>query len=76
MLLLVACQGEKDDAKALLADIHTQYDGGNYTRCLALIDSLRTNYPDELSARREALKVYQQASLAVAQQELAVIDSA
>lgn len=76
VLLLTSCQSEKADANALLEDVHLQYDKGNYVQCLALIDSLRATYPEDLSARREALKVYQQASLAVAQHDLAAIDSA
>lgn len=76
VLSMTSCQSEKADASALLEDVHKQYDSGNYVKCLALIDSLRATFPEELSARREALKVFQQASLAIAQQDLARTDSA
>lgn len=72
---LTSCE-KNPEAKQLLREIQTKYEAGNYQHAILSIDSLRHNYPDAVEERREALKIQQEASLKMAQANLAKVDSA
>ena len=74
-VLLTSCE-KNPEAKQLLKEIQADYEAGNYQRVIYCIDSMRHNYPDAIEERREALKVHQEASLKMAQANLAEVDSA
>jgi len=76
-LIIAACSGNSDEEKAnkLLGDATQQIESGEYTKALTTIDSLRKTYPNNVEARKQALTLYQQASLKMAQQDLANTDS-
>ena len=73
-----ACQqkNENDEANALLAEIETLYETGQYRTALDSIESLRMHFPKSVEARRKALRLWQEASLKMAQADIAVTDSA
>ena len=74
-LLLAGC-AKTDDEKAapLLAKINALYKSGNYRETLDSIVALRERYPKAVESRREALKVWQEASLKMAQDDVAHTD--
>lgn len=74
-VLLTSCE-KNPEAKQLLKEIQADYEAGNYQRVIYCIDSMRHNYPDAIEERREALKLHQEASLKMAQANLAEVDSA
>jgi len=78
LFALSACKTDpqKQAADALLQEATQQAEQGNYRRAIFLIDSLRHAYPDQVEARRQALTLYQEASLKEAQASLALTDSA
>lgn len=71
---LTSCESNPE-AKQLLKEIQADYEAGNYQRVIYSIDSLRHNYPDAIEERKEALKIQQEASLKMAQENLALVDS-
>ena len=78
MVALTACQQKSDDDEAaqLLTEIETLYKQGEYRTALDSIESLRMRFPKSVEARRRALRLWQEASLKMAQQDIAVTDSA
>lgn len=66
---------QKQEADRLLEQIRTEYADGRYKDALATIDTLRKKCPEAIDQRKEALKVYQDAALKMAQDELAAIDT-
>ena len=74
-VLLTSCE-KNPEAKQLLKEIQADYEAGNYQRVIYSIDSMRHYYPDAVEERREALKLHQEASLKMAQANLAEVDSA
>ena len=74
-VLLISCE-KNPEAKQLLKEIQADYEAGNYQRVIYSIDSMRHYYPDAVEERREALKFHQEASLKMAQANLAEVDSA
>ena len=76
--LLTACQQNTDNNEALqlLAEIEELYEKGQYRTALDSIESLRMRFPKSVEARRRALRLWQEASLKMAQQDIAVTDSA
>ncbi|MBR6446040.1 MAG: hypothetical protein IKS94_06410 [Prevotella sp.] len=78
MVALTACQQKSDDDEAaqLLTEIETLYKQGEYRTALDSIESLRMRFPKSVEARRKALRLWQEASLKMAQQDIAVTDSA
>lgn len=74
---LAGC-GEKQDRelKALVTEMRESYAEGRDSACLAAIDTLRAKFPKAIAERKEALKLYQEASLRIAQKQLAYVDSA
>lgn len=73
-MAMASCQSEADKAEELMEIIRADYEAGNYELCIKEIDSLRTTYPKAIEARKEALNIYQEASLALAQANLADVD--
>ena len=78
VVVLTACQqkNENDGATALLAEIETLYETGQYRTALDSIESLRRRFPTSVEARRKGLRLWQEASLKMAQADIAVTDSA
>lgn len=74
VLLLLACEDREKDAMRLVDECDALYDGGEYDAALALVDSLRRTYPEEVGARKKALAVYQKAELAKAKADVAWTD--
>ncbi len=77
-VVLTACQqkNENNEANALLAEIETLYETGQYRTALDSIESLRRRFPTSVEARRKGLRLWQEASLKMAQADIAVTDSA
>lgn len=75
-LAVVAC-AQTDDSKALtmLSKIEELYDQGAYRQTLDSITSLREKYPTAIEVRKQALTVWQNASLKMAQRDVALTDS-
>lgn len=67
---------ESDHAAALVAQIEQLYADGKYQTVLDSITSLRQRYPKEVEARRRVLPIWQDASLRIAQADIARTDSA
>lgn len=67
---------ESDNAAALVAQIEQLYADGKYQTVLDSISSLRQRYPKEVEARRRVLPIWQDASLRIAQADIARTDSA
>lgn len=67
---------ESDNAAALVAQIEQLYAEGKYQTVLDSITSLRQRYPKEVEARRRVLPIWQDASLRIAQADIARTDSA
>lgn len=74
-MLFTAC-AKTDDEKAqdLLAQIDQLYAKGKYKETLDSITVLRDRFPMSLESRRKALVVWQKASLAMAQKDVANTD--
>ena len=76
-LMLLSCgPTESDNAAALVAKIEQLYADGKYQTVLDSITSLRQRYPKEVEARRRVLPIWQDASLRIAQADIARTDSA
>ena len=78
LVVLTACQqkNENDGATALLAEIETLYETGQYRTALDSIESLRRRFPTSVEARRKGLRLWQEASLKMAQADIAGTDPA
>lgn len=75
--MLLSCgPTESDNAAALVAQIEQLYADGKYQTVLDSITSLRQRYPKEVEARRRVLPIWQDASLRIAQADIARTDSA
>lgn len=74
MLLSACSQSEEDKAKPLLAKIDSLYKSGNYRATLDSIVQLREHYPQAIEARKTALLLWQNASLKLAQADVASTD--
>ncbi len=74
-LALVGCtKTDEDKAAPLLARIQQLYGSGKYRETLDSIESLRSKYPMAIEARKEALRIWQDASLCMAQDDVARTD--
>lgn len=76
-LLATSCgdNGHRE-AEELLACAERLYADGNYRACLDSITSLRTRYAEAVEVRHKALKLWQDASLKMTQEDIARTDSA
>ena len=77
-MMLGSCQQKENtsDASQLLEEIKQLYADGNYRETLDSIESLRSKYPTAIEERRQALRLWQEASLKMAQDDIAKTDSA
>lgn len=75
-LAVCSCDNPHQEAQNLMSSIKENFSQGHYPQTLSLIDSLRKNYPKEIELRKEALKIYQDAALKMAQNKLMQADSA
>ena len=74
--MLVACGKSPQEQAALLAEqASTLCEEGQFDKAKALIDSLRRTYPDNVEARKTALRLHQQVELKAAQEDLLRADS-
>lgn len=77
MLLSVSCVTTEDERAALLLyKIESLYKKGAYTEVLDSITVLRLKFPKAIESRKVALRLWQEASLKLAQKEIAKTDSA
>lgn len=75
ILTLASCaQTDEDKAEEMLQRINALYEEGNYRAALDSITVLRENYPTAIEARKAALVVWQNASLKMAQDDVAKTD--
>ena len=76
-LLICSCTPPEDQKEArLLSQIKTLYKDGCYTEVLDSITALRMQFPKAIESRKEALRIWQNASLKQAQADIAQTDSA
>ena len=76
IMAMAGCAKTDDEkAKPLLAKINTLYAGGKYREALDSIVVLRDRYPKAVVARTEALRIWQDASLKMAQADVAATDN-
>ena len=76
-LLLASCQLSPDEQAArALQRIDSLYASHNYQATLNAIRQLRDQYPRAIKAREKALKIWQEASLKMTQQEIGLTDAA
>lgn len=74
-LALASCAKTDDDmAQKMLTRINSLYESGNYRAALDSITVLRDRYPVAIEARKAALVVWQNASLKMAQADVAQTD--
>lgn len=75
---LTACQKKAVDDKPqqLLKEIEQLYTSGRYQAALDSIVVLRSRFPKALAERKRALRLWQEASEKLAQQDIALTDSA
>ena len=76
-LLICSCTPSEDEKAArLLSQIKTLYKDGCYNEALDSIMVLRMRFPKAIESRKEALRIWQDASLKQAQADIAQTDSA
>lgn len=74
-LALASCAKTDDDmAQKMLTRINSLYESGNYRAALDSITVLRDRYPAAIEARKAAFVVWQNASLKMAQADVAQTD--
>lgn len=76
-LIISSCTPSEDQKAArLLSQIKTLYKDGYYNEALDSIMALRMRFPKAIESRKEALRIWQNASLKQAQADIAQTDSA
>lgn len=74
-IALAACsQSDDEKAQPLMAKIESLYSNGQYQQTLDSITSLRERFPKAIKSREHALKIWQNASLKMAQKGVADAD--
>lgn len=74
-LTLTSCaQSDEEKAEAMLVGIQSLYDNGKYRETLDSITAMRDRYPTAIEARKTALVICQNASLRMAQADVAQTD--
>ena len=74
---LVSCQQSEDEKAApLMQRIDSLYKAADYAATLNAITQLRANHPKAIESRKQALKIWQEASLKMAQSDIGRTDSA
>lgn len=74
-LLLTSCDSTGKQAAAMLAEARQTYEAGDYNQALALIDSIKSQYPKAYKVRRQSLRLQQDVELAAEQRNVAYLDS-
>ena len=75
IVTLAGCnESEEQKAARMLARIDSLYEEGHYKEVLDSIVSLRSAYPSAVETRKKTLKVWQNASLKLAQDDIARTD--
>lgn len=76
-IVFSSCTHSEDQKAAdLLSQIRALHKNGNYSETLDSITTLRMRFPTAIESRKEALRIWQEASLALAQRDVAKTDSA
>lgn len=76
-LALTGCQPSEDEKAApLMHRIDSLYAAHNYPATLQAIRQLRQDHPKAIDSRKRALKIWQEASLKMTQDDIAHTDSA
>ena len=76
-ILLSSCgKSEADKAQILYDEIEHCYQEGNYKAVLDSIRVLRTKYPKAIELRKKSLTLWQDATIKLAQRDIALTDSA
>jgi tetratricopeptide (TPR) repeat protein len=74
---LASCEPSADEKAApVMQLIDSLYQNGEYQKALNAITELRENYPKAVESRKRALKIWQEASLKMAQEDIGRTDSA
>ncbi len=74
---ITACSKTEDQqASTLMERIQTLYSEGRYAETLDSIESLRAQFPKAIKTRRQALTIWQDASLKMAEADVLLTDSA
>ena len=70
--------GEKEDPEltTMMQQIRDAYENHHDQECIDSIQSLRERFPNAIEARKECLTLFQNASLRIAEEDLARTDSA
>lgn len=77
LVVLMGCkQSEDEKAAPLMSRIDSLYKAKDYQGTLNAITKLRADYPKALESRERALKIWQDASLKMAQEDIGRTDSA
>lgn len=77
LLTLASCGNkEEDKAQSLYSEIENLYQAGSYQAALDSIKVLREKYPKAIELRKKSLTLWQDANIKLAQQDIAVTDSA
>lgn len=77
LLTLASCGNkEEDKAQSLYSEIENLYQTGNYQAALDSIKVLRKKCPKAIELRKKSLTLWQDANIKLAQQDIAVTDSA
>ncbi len=74
MALSACSKSDNEKARELLNKAQKEYDNGAFEKSLSLVDSLRRTYPKAIEERKEALKIFQDASEKLAQKQIADTD--
>ncbi|MBQ2523510.1 MAG: hypothetical protein II541_04825 [Prevotella sp.] len=77
-ILIASCKEmtEDDKASTLLSQIESLYEKGEFSTTLDSIEALRSKFPRAVQSRKRALVLWQNASLKMAQIDIAHTDSA
>ncbi len=77
LVALAACQPSPDEvAQPLMQRIDSLYEHHDYTGTLNAIRQLRADHPKAIESRKRALKIWQEASVKMAQEDIGRTDSA
>ena len=77
LALLAACEQTEDEkAASLMNKIDSLYKAKDYRATLNAITELRAKHPKAIESREKALKIWQEASLKMAQDDIGRTDSA
>ena len=77
LLTLASCGNkEEDKAQSLYSEIENLYQAGNYQATLDSIKKKKKKYPKAIELRKKSLTLWQDANIKLAQQDIAVTDSA